>query len=72
MAGTITRALRTPSYSEYCLNGVRPRWPEQFSGQGTWEVLDAVSMESGLDGRNNDCRFFRTPHFIPLSQWSPA
>ena len=36
------------------LNGVRPRWPEQ-SGlrvEGLYESL-VVSMESGLDGRNN-------------------
>ena len=36
------------------LNGVRPRWPEQY--YGTAEGIRAaigVSMESGLDGRNN-------------------
>ena len=36
------------------LNGVRPRWPEQWGVylvKGSLEFL--VSMESGLDGRNN-------------------
>ena len=36
------------------LNGVRPRWPEQFAQRNadTYAAL-IVSMESGLDGRNN-------------------
>ena len=35
------------------LNGVRPRWPEQSAlATGAIDKLD-VSMESGLDGRNN-------------------
>ena len=53
MAGTIHghhHRLQPPTIR---LNGVRPRWPEQFP-----EGLDCgadmvVSMESGLDGRNN-------------------
>ena len=38
----------------YCLNGVRPRRPEQFH-LATHERLTQirVSMESGLEGRNN-------------------
>ena len=37
-----------------CLNGVRPRRPEQF-GFGRLDLAAAltVSMESGLEGRNN-------------------
>ena len=36
------------------LNGVRPRWPEQFPRvPQSAAVLALVSMESGLDGRNN-------------------
>ena len=37
-----------------CLNGVRPRRPEQFGTirEGLEAVL-MVSMESGLEGRNN-------------------
>ena len=38
---------------EQCLNGVRPRWPEQWSGMGQKAKARNVSMESGLDGRNN-------------------
>ena len=37
-----------------CLNGVRPRWPEQSCRVGSDNDESAlVSMESGLDGRNN-------------------
>ena len=36
------------------LNGVRPRWPEQFANDYAAFVHNTdVSMESGLDGRNN-------------------
>ena len=36
------------------LNGVRPRWPEQFEDAQRQMVPHCqVSMESGLDGRNN-------------------
>ena len=55
------------------LNGVRPRRPEQFAG--TTVVLAAqlvVSMESGLEDRNNKpstaLRYFTAVG----SQWSPA
>ena len=37
-----------------CLNGVRPRWPEQLTKTITFlQDQYIVSMESGLDGRNN-------------------
>ena len=38
-----------------CLNGVRPRWPEQSGCPSTSSggLGVRVSMESGLDGRNN-------------------
>ena len=54
------------------LNGVRPRWPEQYLyGDGSVPLFDMVSMESGLDGRNNFMgRCFLDLGF--LSQWSPA
>ena len=55
-----------------CLNGVRPRRPEQwvFFGHEAWSAQD-VSMESGLEGRNNrwDWASGGTGR---LSQWSPA
>ena len=39
------------------LNGVRPRRPEQFFGYEAWSAQDQyVSMESGLEGRNNIAR----------------
>ena len=55
MAGTIRMQEVNSLECSFCLNGVRPRWPEQlilkpelFSGNRL------VSMESGLDGRNNE------------------
>ena len=49
---------------QFCLNGVRPRWPEQcdICGLAPAQYAGSVSMESGLDGRNNV--------FLPLLQWS--
>ena len=35
------------------LNGVRPRWPEQCVWSRSNSTRRFVSMESGLDGRNN-------------------
>ena len=54
MAGTILRAVEHCGGCGTCLNGVRPRWPEQCGceGQSRGTVV-VVSMESGLDGRNN-------------------
>ena len=38
----------------FCLNGVRPRRPEQYlEARITAGQLDPVSMESGLEDRNN-------------------
>ena len=65
---------RTPDHNAPggCLNGVRPRWPEQFYDRLT-KRLDVVqvSMESGLDGRNNSAvnELARRKN---QSQWSPA
>ena len=39
-----------------CLNGVRPRWPEQWTVEANLDYENEVSMESGLDGRNNKGR----------------
>ena len=39
--------------SRYRLNGVRPRRPEQFGLNGVQFPTHFVSMESGLEGRNN-------------------
>ena len=55
-----------------CLNGVRPRRPEQSGRVSHCCTCDfSVSMESGLEGRNNTYRptFTRT---YQVSQWSPA
>ena len=41
------------SKSSWGLNGVRPRRPEQFHTEPGRHILDGVSMESGLEGRNN-------------------
>ena len=54
MAGTMLLMSKKENYLEYSLNGVRPRWPEQFGGPPTEATKEYyVSMESGLDGRNN-------------------
>ena len=56
-----------------CLNGVRPRRPEQFRKNVVLDDMNNnVSMESGLEDRNN-----RTLEHLPIadsagSQWSPA
>ena len=46
---------RTSGSTITSLNGVRPRWPEQFRAWSRGGPPDSlnVSMESGLDGRNN-------------------
>ena len=48
-------SLYNPSVTPlYSLNGVRPRRPEQFRHGAVQRVTDlSVSMESGLEGRNN-------------------
>ena len=40
-------------WSCLCLNGVRPRRPEQYMTAILDEVKIIVSMESGLEDRNN-------------------
>ena len=41
------------SGNDICLNGVRPRRPEQFPQQNAIHQHQLVSMESGLEDRNN-------------------
>ena len=54
MAGTIWPQASAILRARFCLNGVRPRWPEQYLAQVECAGHGAdVSMESGLDGRNN-------------------
>ena len=54
------------------LNGVRPRRPEQYDHQQDLaRILAAVSMESGLEGRNNLRARWEREDGI-WSQWSPA
>ena len=47
-----------PFVENDCLNGVRPRRPEQFI-YFVWREIPKifVSMESGLEDRNNDVEF---------------
>ena len=52
MAGTMVWN-GSKSKSPECLNGVRPRWPEQSETANDMMLAVIVSMESGLDGRNN-------------------
>ena len=53
------------------LNGVRPRWPEQCGGKpGRTEPKKEVSMESGLDGRNNEMTTFTGTSVILVSMES--
>ena len=43
-----------PSPTPSRLNEVRPRWPEQSAeARQRADVAGTVSMESGLEGRNN-------------------
>ena len=56
------------------LNGVRPRRPEQLVDRPRLRTqTPAVSMESGLEGRNNKNEISESLFsFIWMSQWSPA
>ena len=55
------------------LNGVRPRRPEQLWHPHSWAGGGlVVSMESGLEGRNNTASPSTTFPTRMLSQWSPA
>ena len=53
MAGTIRGGVHPRSRKATRLNGVRPRWPEQLTVYRRIIPAGRVSMESGLDGRNN-------------------
>ena len=48
-----TTSTQNGSAKRNCLNGVRPRWPEQSLAARLQDAFRVVSMESGLDGRNN-------------------
>ena len=50
------------------LNEVRPRWPEQLPNHILTAEEAAVSMKSGLDGRNNNPVQNEPPHIGHLSQ----
>ena len=53
------------------LNEVRPRRPEQYTIDYTPDDAADVSMDSGLDGRNNlYTQLYVAVDFV--SQWSPA
>ena len=70
MAGTIEPCVPMPNRREG-LNGVRPRWPEQSllysASHGTLQI---VSMESGLDGRNNGINGANLGQWIDVSMES--
>ena len=71
MAGTIA-CNAEDSTGDPCLNGVRPRWPEQSeTGRDHRITTRKVSMESGLDGRNN-VELLLLEDGGCESQWSPA
>ena len=53
MAGTIGVGGIFDIPTRTGLNGVRPRWPEQCMARAMNFPYTSVSMESGLDGRNN-------------------
>ena len=67
-----SRDLEELTQAQRRLNGVRPRWPEQFSDQIQPERHHNVSMESGLDGRNNVAKRGALFMIDLWSQWSPA
>ena len=59
--------------SKFCLNGVRPRRPEQFNAlEALTTKTKTVSMESGLEDRNNGLPFLWRKAKKTVSQWSPA
>ena len=61
-------ALHAPSAS---LNGVRPRRPEQFDQGGSCCAHRfGVSMESGLEGRNNIARILQEDGDVVVSMES--
>ena len=50
----VPRKPGKPGSNATCLNGVRPRRPEQLGVLDVWrDRYRLVSMESGLEGRNN-------------------
>ena len=53
------------------LNGVRPRRPEQCAYLPQGQAVGDVSMESGLEDRNNETAPVSRPSG-QVSQWSPA
>ena len=71
MAGTI-RSVAQGNSCAARLNGVRPRWPEQSQGDSHMASKARVSMESGLDGRNNLAQEMDGMTVTVQSQWSPA
>ena len=73
MAGTMRNSSLRRDGMSNGLNGVRPRWPEQCPADGARRGRDeSVSMESGLDGRNN-FEICDDPEPVKgSSQWSPA
>ena len=72
MAGTIGYKVGETRKHRDCLNGVRPRWPEQSTPIPKTSPHPMVSMESGLDGRNNEPFEALRKACAPSSQWSPA
>ena len=54
------------------LNGVRPRRPEQSRPKVRRRALPGVSMESGLEDRNNEYLLTEITTKRYVSQWSPA
>ena len=64
MAGTIASNSANVPRTLGGLNGVRPRWPEQSASARRELLRPPVSMESGLDGRNNRHRLLRPPLLV--------
>ena len=67
-----SRDLEELTQAQRRLNGVRPRWPEQFLSSTGIATGPRVSMESGLDGRNNTAKEWEAVQAGAMSQWSPA
>ena len=72
MAGTMDPRAPQPPAGGRCLNGVRPRWPEQL-GELVWLIGGAVSL-NGVRPRWPEQ--FGIPKMqailVDKSQWSPA
>ena len=72
MAGTIFLAEDNPPEVDSCLNGVRPRWPEQSEVEPRgWRTAGSLNGVRPRWPEQSAASITGTGQFI-ASQWSPA